>query len=189
MVSERTGESYRSMAEVCLVGRLPRDGRLPKPFARAAEAGKTPLRKPRKSAEQCRRHSARCRAAQPISDFFLIWWHLIHLPEEAREAVAALLRADPGYEPGPPPKFARLVEEIRRAEVTVQTSSVSKTAESLREAPATVVVVTGEEIERRGYLDLEELLYDLPVFDVSRSNGAIYSSFYMRGFRSNLNDR
>ena len=109
--------------------------------------------------------------------------------EEARAAVAALLRADPSYGPGPPPKFARLVEEVRRAEVTAQTSSVSKTTESLREAPATVVVVTGEEIERRGYLDLEELLYDLPGFDVSRSNGEIYSSFYMRGFRSNLNDR
>ncbi len=110
-------------------------------------------------------------------------------PQEARAAVAALLRADPAYEPGSPPKFARLVEEMRIAEVTAQTSSVSKTAESLREAPATVVVLTGEEIERRGYLDLEELLYDLPGFDVSRSNGEIYSSFYQRGLRSGNNDR
>jgi len=35
MVSGRTGDSCRSKVEVCLVGRLPRAGRLPKPFERA----------------------------------------------------------------------------------------------------------------------------------------------------------
>lgn len=110
-------------------------------------------------------------------------------PEKARDAVSALLRADPTFDPGPPPPFANLVQEVRREEVTAQVASVSKTAESLREAPATVVVVTGEEIQRRGYLDLEELLYDLPGFDVTRGNGEIYSSFYQRGFRSSFNDR
>jgi outer membrane receptor for ferrienterochelin and colicin len=110
-------------------------------------------------------------------------------PDKARDAVSSLLRADPTYEPGPPPQLAELVKAVRRAETTVQVASVSKTNESLREAPATVVVLTAEEIERRGYNDLEEMIHDLPGFDVSRSNGEVYSSFYQRGFRSKANDR
>ena len=66
---------------------------------------------------------------------------------------------------------------------------VSKTSESLREAPATVVVVTGEEIERRGYLHLADIFQDLPGFDVSRGNGVVYSSLYQRGFRATGSDR
>ena len=110
-------------------------------------------------------------------------------PEKARDAVAELLRVDPAYEPEPPPQFARLVEEIQRRESESQVATVSKTGESLRETPATVVVVRAEEIEERGYLDLEQALHDLPGFDISRGNGETYSTFYQRGFRSNDNDR
>ena len=110
-------------------------------------------------------------------------------PEKARDAVAELLRVDPAYEPGPPPQFARMVEELRRRESELQVATVSKTGESLREAPATVVVVHAEEIEQRGYLDLEQVLHDLPGFDISRGNGETYSNFYQRGFRSKDNDR
>jgi outer membrane receptor for ferrienterochelin and colicins len=107
----------------------------------------------------------------------------------ARREVSTILRLDAAFEPGSPARFAALVAEVRREEQTAQVASVSKTKESLREAPATVVVITGEEIERRGYHDLEEVFHDLPGFDISRSNGATYSTFYQRGFRSNNNDR
>ena len=110
-------------------------------------------------------------------------------PAKARREVSTILRLDAAFEPGPPPRFAALVEEVRREEQTAQVASVSKTKESLREAPATVAVITGEEIERRGYHDLEEVFHDLPGFDISRSNGAIYSTFYQRGLRSNTSDR
>jgi outer membrane receptor for ferrienterochelin and colicins len=109
--------------------------------------------------------------------------------EKAREEVSTILRLDSTFEPGPPPRFAALVAQVRREEQIVQVASVSKTRESLREAPATVVVVTGEEMERRGYRDLEEVLHDLPGFDISRSNGQTYSTFYQRGYRSNFSDR
>jgi outer membrane receptor protein involved in Fe transport len=109
--------------------------------------------------------------------------------EDARQAVDRLLRADPTVDPDEPPLFVRMVKEQRRAAATRQVSSVSKTAETFREAPATVAVVTGEEIERRGYLDLEEMLHDLPGFDISRGNGQVYSTYYQRGFRSNNTDR
>jgi outer membrane receptor for ferrienterochelin and colicins len=78
---------------------------------------------------------------------------------------------------------------MRQEGQTAQVASVSKTRESLREAPATVAVITGEEIERRGYHDLEEVFHDLPGFDISRSNGLTYSTLYQRGFRSNVSDR
>lgn len=107
----------------------------------------------------------------------------------AREEVSAILRLDPDFEPPSPPRFVQLVAEMRRKVSTIQVASVSKTKESLREAPATVVVVTAAEIERRGYLDLEQVLHDLPGFDLSRSNGETYSSIYQRGFRSLNSDR
>src|SRR4029078_13021439 len=65
----------------------------------------------------------------------------------------------------------------------------SSAGERVGGAPATVVVVTADEIERRGYLDLEELLYDLPGFDVSRTNGAVYANYYQRGVRSDVTTR
>lgn len=108
---------------------------------------------------------------------------------KARKEVATLLRLDSTFEGGASPRFAALVEEVRREELTVQVASVSKTSESLREAPATVIVITGEEIRRRGYLDLEQLLHDLPGFDISRLNGPFYSTIAQRGYNDAENDR
>jgi len=110
-------------------------------------------------------------------------------PEKARREVSTLLRLDSTFEPGPSPRFAALVTQVRAEELTTQVASVSKTSESLREAPATVLVITGEEIQRRGYLDLEQLLHDLPGFDISRLNGAFYSTIYQRGYNAPQNDR
>jgi outer membrane receptor for ferrienterochelin and colicins len=111
-------------------------------------------------------------------------------PDEARKEISRLLRLEPGFDDDAgSPRFAALLAEVRREEQTTQVTSVSKTSESLREAPATVVVVTGEEIERRGYLDLEQLLHDLPGFDVNRTNGDIYSHVYQRGYYDEFNSR
>jgi outer membrane receptor protein involved in Fe transport len=110
--------------------------------------------------------------------------------DEARKEVSKLLRLEPGFDDAAgSARFAALLAEVRREEQSAQVTSVSKSAESLREAPATVVVVTGDEIERRGYLDLEQLLHDLPGFDVSRTNGDIYSHVYQRGYFDEFNSR
>jgi outer membrane receptor for ferrienterochelin and colicins len=120
----------------------------------------------------------------------------IHLAEDdlpqARHAIEEVLRSQPDYAPDrvtEAPRFVRLVEQVRRDAGTVQVSSVSKTPESLREAPATIVVLTANEIERRGYLDLEAVLHDLPGFDISRTNGLTYANVYQRGYRSDLTTR
>ncbi len=111
----------------------------------------------------------------------------------ARTAVEDLLSFDPGFKPdslSDPVPFVRLVEEVKAAQDAVTTvASVSKTDEPLLEAPATAVVITAEQIARRGYTDLEQIFHDLPGFDVSRGNGLAYSNLYQRGFRSSATDR
>ncbi|MCP4662602.1 MAG: TonB-dependent receptor, partial [bacterium] len=112
--------------------------------------------------------------------------------DAARRAVEELLRSNLAFKPNEvsdPPRFVQLVAEVKQETTTVRISSVSKTGESLREAPATVTVLTAEEIARRGYLDLEALLHDLAGFDISRTNGATYSNIYQRGYRSDLTTR
>jgi outer membrane receptor for ferrienterochelin and colicins len=116
-------------------------------------------------------------------------WLYADQPEKASKEVSTLLRLDSAFDAGAAGRFAALVTQVKREEQTTQVVSVSKTSESLREAPATVVVVTGDEIERRGYSDLEQLLHDLPGFDVSRVNGDIYASIFQRGYFAPMNDR
>jgi outer membrane receptor protein involved in Fe transport len=111
--------------------------------------------------------------------------------DAAQQAVAALLGAMPDFAPSfdDPPRFVRMVTQLKRELARNTTSSVSKMNESLLEAPATVTVVTAEQIRRRGYLDLEAVLHDLPGFDISRSNGYSYSNIYQRGYRSDTTNR
>jgi outer membrane receptor protein involved in Fe transport len=110
---------------------------------------------------------------------------LDHVPA-AEAALRRLLDADPEFQPEifDAPRFVRLLAEVRRARQAPVVSSVSKSVESLREAPATVVVITADEIRRRGYVDVEAVLRDLPGFDFSRRAGASYSNIYQRGYRS-----
>lgn len=107
----------------------------------------------------------------------------------ARKEISIILGLDPTFDAGSAGAFATLVAQVRREELTTLVGSVSKTNESLREAPATVVIVTGEEIQRRGYLDLEQLLHDLPGFDVARANVSTYAWIEQRGYTSTNNDR
>jgi len=73
--------------------------------------------------------------------------------------------------------------------MNLKISSVSKKWESALKAPQTVIVITAEELRRRGYSDLEQLFHDLPGFDISRGNGTQYSQVYQRGYRSNNTER
>lgn len=85
--------------------------------------------------------------------------------------------------------FRLMVEDVKRMERGVQVTSVSKVSENLYEAPATVILITEEQIKQRGYMDMTQLLRDLPGFDLSRSNGILYSHIYQRGYRSNNTNR
>jgi outer membrane receptor protein involved in Fe transport len=109
----------------------------------------------------------------------------------AQQAVTLLLGAMPDFAPSldDPPRFVRMVAQLKREIARNTTSSVSKMNESLLEAPATIIVVTAEQIRRRGYLDLEAVLHDLPGFDITRSNGYTYANVFQRGYRSDTTNR
>jgi|LauGreSBDMM110SN_4_FD.fasta_scaffold05253_1 outer membrane receptor for ferrienterochelin and colicin len=79
--------------------------------------------------------------------------------------------------------FKSILDEVKRENVSVSVSSVSKKAEDLNKAPATVKIVTHEEIMDRGYKDLIEVLSDLPGFDISKTYSLLYANTNQLGFR------
>lgn len=114
--------------------------------------------------------------------------------ESGTRAIREMLLLNPSYEAegdlSVSTKFARIVNLLKNAtDRVIQVSSVSKKLEDINKAPATVLVLTGEEIAQRGYIDLEALFNDLPGFDVSRTYGSTYSNIYQRGYRSGNTDR
>lgn len=109
--------------------------------------------------------------------------------ELATRAVKELLNFRPSYtqRSGDPYLLVELIKSFKIKGTTV--SSVSKFEESLGEAPATVILVTENEIIDRGYNDLEALLHDLPGFDITRSVGILYTHIYQRGYRADNTSR
>lgn len=107
----------------------------------------------------------------------------------AKAAVNKLMDVAPAFTArfDDPVVFRELVSQYAVGSQGQSVSSVSRVAENIYEAPSTVMVLTAEDITERGYQDLEQLLHDLPGFDISQSNGVIYSSIYQRGYRSPLN--
>lgn len=110
---------------------------------------------------------------------------------QAQTYVTQLLDANPDFQPRSDDllAFRRMVEAVRGLARASSVSSVSKVEENQYEAPATVLLLTAEDLRARGYLDLEQLLHDLPGFDISRANGILYSNIYQRGYRSNNTNR
>ena len=110
---------------------------------------------------------------------------------EAERLIGTLLALNAQFAPASDDsrRFVAIVARMKRELARSTTSSVSKMNESVAEAPATVVVVTAEQIRRRGYIDLEQLLHDLPGFDISRTSGQEYANIYQRGYRSDSTNR
>ena len=65
--------------------------------------------------------------------------------------------------------------------------SVSRVPEPASEAPAWVLVLTGEELFERGYLRFSDLLQDIPAVDFIRPQGFYPWLTYWRGRRSTYN--
>lgn len=74
------------------------------------------------------------------------------------------------------------LEELMEMDI----SSASKVKQKLREAPATVRVITADQIRTRGYTTLEQALADLPGFQFRNINGFNTYSF-LRGLPSQNN--
>jgi outer membrane receptor for ferrienterochelin and colicins len=85
--------------------------------------------------------------------------------------------------------FNLLFDQTKRETIGVTVSSVSKKAEDLNTAPATVKLISQEEIIDRGYVDLVDLLSDLPGFDISKIFAVTYANIYQLGFRQETTER
>ena len=111
--------------------------------------------------------------------------------DKAYNSADRIIQIKPSFEPNyfDPPKFISMIDILKRLGYSQQVVSVSKKAENSYEAPATVIVLTADEIKNRGYTDLDAFFSDLPGFDVSRTKGATYSNIYQRGYRSRNTDR
>jgi len=102
-------------------------------------------------------------------------------------AAVELLKINPKFQPdylSDPPQFVQIIERIKKQGSAQIVTSVSKKAENINQAPATATLITEKQLQNRGYLDLEAVLHDLSGFDISRSNGNLYSHIYQRGYRS-----
>ncbi len=105
----------------------------------------------------------------------------------ANRTVNELLLINPKFQPDyltDPPKFIKIIEKIKKLKSSLIVTSVSKKEENIYETPATALLITEKQLKNRGYLDLEAVLHDLPGFDISRSNGNLYTHAYQRGYRS-----
>jgi len=67
-------------------------------------------------------------------------------------------------------------------EVEIETASGIE--ETLRHAPAAMVVISSEDIRRRGYSSLSDIFADLPGFDTLQVGSPQYVMGYQRGYRT-----
>ncbi len=111
--------------------------------------------------------------------------------DQAAVETGYLIQINPTYEANlfDPPAFIRMVNNLKLTGGAQVVTSVSKKAENIYEAPATIVVITREDIKKRGYNDLVELLKDVPGFDLTLFYGPEYANIYQRGFRQNNTEK
>lgn len=64
-------------------------------------------------------------------------------------------------------------------------STVSQKDEKIEDVPASIMVITREQIVERGYEDISDLLKDLPAFDVSENAGRYGEYYTVRGINGN----
>ncbi|GLX79222.1 hypothetical protein tinsulaeT_25620 [Thalassotalea insulae] len=83
------------------------------------------------------------------------------------------------------------IDELLNQRVALhrESDTASGVNETLMDAPAAMVILTKEDISRRGYLTLEEIMSDLPGFDTITTNGTFPIASYQRGFRNDRTQR
>ena len=72
----------------------------------------------------------------------------------------------------------------QRVAVYRDSATASAVSESLRDAPAAMVIIDQEQIRRRAYHSMEDLVRDLPGFDTVVTNGTMQVVSYQRGYRT-----
>ncbi len=73
--------------------------------------------------------------------------------------------------------------------LNMKITTASNTGEKLSKAPATIMVITEQDIQKRGYTEIYDVLNDLPGFDLSRALGDEEYYLYARGYRKTIGDQ
>jgi iron complex outermembrane receptor protein len=81
--------------------------------------------------------------------------------------------------------FNMSLEDLMNVTIT----SASNLDESLNRAPATILIISAKDIEERGYMEMYDVLNDLPGFDLSRAFGDDNYYLYARGYRKETSDQ
>jgi len=108
----------------------------------------------------------------------------------ARKYIKRIIQSNPDYK-GPVQHFIfdQLLQQILSENQTITVSAVSKKAEDIRVAPASVLIINRSEIVERGYVDLIDVLSNLPGFDITKYYGVNYANIYQLGFRQENTER
>ena len=107
----------------------------------------------------------------------------------AKAFIKTIVLNDPTFNSDPHIVFDQLFNEIKLTNQVVKVYSVSKNAEDIETAPASVILITREEIIRRGYVDIIDILQDLPGFEISKIFSATYANVFQLGFRQENTER
>jgi outer membrane receptor for ferrienterochelin and colicin len=109
----------------------------------------------------------------------------------AELAITNILQLKDNYEADArdPQRYQDAVVRLKSSLRVNLVSSVSKKAEDIRRAPANITVVTQEEMLKRGYTDIIELLNDVAGFDISIAYGVNYAAVYQRGLRTTITEK
>ncbi len=112
--------------------------------------------------------------------------------EEAENYIKSIVVLKPNYTQPTDLKnivFRDIFDRLSQEGVEMRVSSVSKKVEDINEAPASVLLVTRNEMIERGYLDLVDAIQDLPGFDVNKIYSVTYANIFQLGFRQENTER
>jgi outer membrane receptor protein involved in Fe transport len=111
--------------------------------------------------------------------------------QDAKNSIALYINSRTGnyISDDDPQLFKDLFEVVRDSLSSRLIKSLSKKAEDVDLAAATVIVIKESEFSTRGYNDLIDLLSDQPGFDISKIQSAFYANVFQRGFRQENTER
>jgi outer membrane receptor for ferrienterochelin and colicins len=109
--------------------------------------------------------------------------------QSAETHILQIIKNDPDFADDPHLVFDAIFKRLAKENQIITVSSVSKKSENIRTAPASVLLITREEILNRGYVDIVELLSDLPGFNISKIYSATYANIFQLGFRQENTER
>lgn len=81
--------------------------------------------------------------------------------------------------------FSMSLEEL----INVEVKSASGLEETIKDAPASIVVISKQQIIQRGYTTLSQIFHDLPGFDTYFNHSSRHLNVYQRGYRTPLTTR